>query len=116
MIKILLPVFNITTGWYFGDVEVYKKVCAKREDNDGIYKSNIDQCSGFCSGSIAWVEDYTEVGAILHELTHMVHHILEAVGVDDEETRAYCTGYLGERLFKAMDKKFGGENNGTSKD
>jgi hypothetical protein len=131
MIKILLPVFNINTRWYFGDVEEYKKAVIRIEGNDSILRSKIDNCQGFCSGSLAWVDDIAEVNTILHELSHMVHYILEAVGVDDEETRAYCTGYLGEKLFKAIDKKLRtkaqetetcvkeckkGETNGKSKD
>ena len=103
-ITIVLPVFNITTGWFFGDFTTFVKACSELDgsscDLGGI------KYDGYCHGSLTWVEDKWDTNTVIHELTHLVDHVLEAVGVDDCETRAYCMGYLGEKVFTAIAKKY----------
>ena len=103
-ISILLPLFEVTTGWFFGDITRFNKACAKLDGTE--YDLDSVKYAGFSHGSLVWVENCFNTNTIIHELTHVVDHVLEAVGVDDHETRAYCMGYLGAHIFKAIDKKY----------
>jgi len=103
-ISILLPLFEVTTCWFFGDTALFVKACNELEGTE--YDLDIKKYNGFSHGSLVWVEDKWDTNTIIHELTHLVDHVLEAMGVDDNETRAYCMGYLGEKIFTAIEKKY----------
>ena len=103
-ITILLPLFEVTTCWFFGDITSFNKACAKLDGTE--YDLDIKKYDGFSHGSLVWVEDKWDTNTIIHELTHLVDHVLEAIGVDDHETRAYCMGYLGAHIFKEIAKKY----------
>ena len=104
-ISILLPLLEVTTGWFFGDITSFNKACAKLDGTE--YDLDMARYDGFSHGSLVWVRDCFNTNTIIHELTHLVDHVLEAVNVNDHEIRAYCMGYLGSEIFTAIPKKYG---------
>jgi hypothetical protein len=47
-------------------------------------------------------EEKNKINTILHELSHCVDFILEDRDINDTESRAYLTAYLGEKILKNL--------------
>ena len=51
-----------------------------------------------------WENDRQMHNTINHELFHVVSHISEICGLEDEEAMAYLAGYIGEEIYINLDK------------
>lgn len=61
-----------------------------------------DQTDGETYDSMVWVQELRRP-LVLHELSHVVDNLMEYVGSDDIEFRAYIWGWLGEEVLKWME-------------
>jgi hypothetical protein len=73
-------------------------------DNNGDHPFGWALING-CYGYIwleQWPEDEPNSGALVHEITHIVHGFLRHIGESGEETRAYLTQFLYRELNRKL--------------
>ncbi len=103
-IKIVIPVFRITCSIFVGEHKgnAYKQHIKRVEGVD--IPNNTKDHDGLCYGAVVWIRDSGDIETILHELSHLCDHVVEALGINDAETHAYIQGYIGGEFFKKMSK------------
>lgn len=102
-IKINIPILNIPTYWFLGiDVDRYKKACTIVKGNDKICETTVDDCDGFAFGTLVYISNPRSNELIIHELTHLVDHIMYISGIKDYEVRAFIMGWLGEKILEEI--------------
>lgn len=94
--RITVPLFNIDVLLYTGD-----KGRKAIEKDAGTKVSST--ALGCVSGSSVWFKDAKpSVNSVAHEASHLAYEITTHIGVKDEETRAYITGFVTQEICKYL--------------
>jgi len=96
--KFLLPIFDVEIEIYVGE-KTFKKF--KKESSKRGYDIKAGGYSGYSAGSLIWLKRLDFL-ILTHEISHATNNILNYIGVNDEETRAYTLEYI----MKKSTKKF----------
>ena len=66
--------------------------------------------SGKAWGGWLWVYGLNDVKTLIHELSHFIDDLMNTLGTDDGEFRAYITGWVTERVLKMREGEMKNEN------
>ncbi len=95
MKKIKVAVYNLDVRMYIG-----KKEAKEFEKISGV---KIEDSRGCVYGSdVYFKKKKPSINTIAHEASHLAYEILYSRGVNDEEARAYLTGYLVEQIVNLI--------------
>lgn len=62
--------------------------------------------SGRMYGSYIWISDEPLLSTLFHELSHVLDAIMEYLGTNDSEFRAYLAGWIFTNVFAWFRKKY----------
>lgn len=113
------PVFNNVVYFFIGSRDDLIKDCAFAfgASEDDIYSGK--KATTFCTNKDTFVCIYRDepedipslfhlLPMVAHEISHVVHRMMESRGIDDEETRAYMIGYYTEKFLSGYANLEGG--------
>lgn len=97
MRKIKLPIVGRELRIYYGakEFEDYKKACiALGLSKEDAQQLNPNHFSGHCVSDVLWVKDPKDMIVIIHEMTHLIDNLIENIGLEGVEIKAYLTEWL----------------------
>ena len=106
MYRIKIPLISEEILIYVGAEEwkAWKTKCIEYGAQEKIFKDLIPQFSneGRAIGTYLWVGSKKHPDTVFHEVTHALNVIFEClqIGAEEEEFRAYISGYVQGEVFK----------------
>ena len=103
-----IPLFNTKVVIYLGEEEIpsYKKASAQLLGRNDINDTlpNLVNINGNSCGSFIWLRT-ASLAVFAHEMTHCISEVMEHVGTECEEVRAYMMQWSIDVLWLLIKKK-----------